>query len=65
MESQFDLIGTTWKCPRCKQEEIITKDGVVHSCPGSWICKRLDQLWDDYLAYEEFRKIERKFLYGK
>jgi hypothetical protein len=46
MKSQQDLIGTTWKCPRCEEEVVITKDGVTHSCPGYWIKIRLDQLWE-------------------
>ena len=45
MESQFDLIGTLWKCPRCHEEVVITKDGVTHSCKDSQFIIRLDQLY--------------------
>ena len=64
MQVKEDLIGTEWKCPRCKSLETVTKDGIQHSCLGYYINKRLDMLWNDELAYEEFRKLERKLIYG-
>jgi hypothetical protein len=62
MNSQFDLVGTIWKCPRCEEEIVITKDGVTHSCPGYWIKIRLDQLYE---IRREFDNMKRKVFYGK
>jgi hypothetical protein len=65
MNCKEDLIGTEWKCPQCKGIEVITKDGIVHSCCSYYTNKRLDMLWNDHLAYEELKQYQYKFLYNE
>jgi len=50
METKLDLIGTLWICPLCQQEEVITKDGVLHNAENHQIIKTLDQLWKQKLV---------------
>ena len=65
MNCKEDLIGTGWECPRCKVVEVITKDGIVHSCHNSYINKRLDMIWEDTLNLNKFIEIQKRLISGE
>ena len=57
------LIDKVWKCPACREAELITKDGIDHKGKRHWQILSLKDLFNIQLAYQELQRKEHEIMF--